>query len=177
MCQSEKRTGILNPWDFQALFLSMYAMVIKTTNICAVLYSWMALEIEKEEEVLKITIFFPCAIRCICGYYNLGEVIPSIGEKMLGRMISLCIGLPCVFRADCWNANKTFFIDPFYHLIILHQCSMPLLYASMLDYPISDDVHISSTVMATTNSLLFFRRWLFTSETFSLRFWFVGLNT
>jgi hypothetical protein len=32
---------------------------------------------------------------------------------------------------------------------------MPLLYASMLDYPISDDVRISSTVMATTGSLFF----------------------
>jgi hypothetical protein len=92
-------------------------------------------------------------------------------------MFRSCIGFPCVSFLQTVEMQTKRFLDPFYHLIILHQCSMPLLYASMLDYPISDDVRISSTVMATTNSLLFFRRWLFTSETFSLRFWFVGLNT
>jgi hypothetical protein len=43
--------------------------------------------------------------------------------------------------------------------------------------PNNDDVRISSTVMATTNSLLFFADGFLQVKRFLYVFWFVGLNT
>jgi hypothetical protein len=81
LCPSEKGTSILDPQDFHALFLSMYAMVIKKPiSACSTL-------------IICVSVLYcicSCVICCTCDYYNLGEVIPSIGEKTLGRMISLC---------------------------------------------------------------------------------------